>query len=102
MFFATHNPIIAAQFEPYERILLEWDEKGHVQASKGKAPVGDDPNDLLRKDFKQDHLMTKKGQAVWEEYLKLKKQLGNMKNGENKTDLIYKISKIGQEYNFEQ
>ncbi|MEZ4933900.1 MAG: AAA family ATPase [Saprospiraceae bacterium] len=101
MFFATHNPIIAAQFEPYERILLEWDDKGHVQAFKGKAPAGDDPNDVLRQDFRIDHLMGKKGQEVWQEYLDLKKQLRHTKNGKDKDELISKISKIGQLYNFE-
>lgn len=101
MFFATHNPIIAAQFEPYERILLEWDENGHVQAFKGKAPVGDDPNDVLRQDFRLDHLMGKKGQEVWQEYLDLKKQLRHTKNGKDKDELISKISKMGQLYNFE-
>ncbi|HFA50053.1 MAG TPA: hypothetical protein ENJ95_13675, partial [Bacteroidetes bacterium] len=100
-FFATHNPIIAAQFEPYERILLEWDDKGHVQAFKGKAPAGDDPNDLLRQDFRLDHLMGRKGQEMWEEYLNLKKQLRHSKNGDDKDELISKISEIGQLYNFE-
>ena len=102
MFFATHNPIIAAQFEPYERIILEWDETGHVKAFKGKAPVGDDPNDVLRQDFGLNHLMGRKGQEMWEEYLNLKKQLRHMKNGKDKDELISKISKIGKDYNFEQ
>ncbi|MBL0266501.1 MAG: AAA family ATPase [Leptospiraceae bacterium] len=47
VFISTHNPIIAAQFEPYERIILEWDENAHVISRKGKSPVGDDPNDIL-------------------------------------------------------
>jgi hypothetical protein len=46
LFMATHSPIIAAQFEPYERIILEWGSDGFVTASKGVAPKGDDPNDL--------------------------------------------------------
>lgn len=27
-FVSTHSPIIAAQFEPYERIVLEWNDEG--------------------------------------------------------------------------
>jgi len=36
LFMATHSPIIAAQFEPCERVILEFGENGKVYARKGK------------------------------------------------------------------
>lgn len=45
LFFATHSPIVAAQFKPEERVILEFDENRFVTASRGSAPEGDDPND---------------------------------------------------------
>ena len=101
IFMATHNPIIAAQFEPYERIVLEWNEQGYVDAHKGTAPAGDDPNDVLMKDFKLRNLMRKKGQEMWEEYLGLKKKLRKTQDNKEKEHLMQEILKIGGDYNFE-
>ncbi len=50
-FFATHSPVFSAQFKPEERIILGFDENGKVVAHQGESPEGDDPNDLLRRDF---------------------------------------------------
>lgn len=100
-FASTHSPIIAAQFEPYERIVLEWNEKGAVDAYKGEAPAGDDPNDILSKDFKMRNLMGKKGQQMWKEYVALRNKLIHTSDEKKKTELISKINKIGELYNFE-
>ena len=102
LFVSTHNPIIAAQFEPYERIVLEWDESGFVNAHKGSAPIGDDPNDVLRKDFGIENLMGRKGQEMWEEYLRLRIKLRSEQDIEKKKKLVALINKIGNEYNFEE
>ena len=101
-FVSTHNPIIAAQFEPYERIILEWDTKGNVEAFKGNAPAGDDPNDVLKRDFGLKNLMGKQGQEMWEKYIKLRKQLRKTHDKNVKDRLISEINKIGAEYNFEE
>lgn len=101
LFVSTHSPIIAAQFEPYERIILEWNEKGFVDAFKGHAPIGDDPNDLLLHDFKLKNIMGKKGQEMWESYLNLKRKLVLSNDELEKKQLISQINKIGQLYNFE-
>lgn len=101
IFMATHNPIIAAQFEPYERIVLEWNEHGCVDAVKGTAPAGDDPNDLLIKDFKLKNVIGKKGQEMWDEYLYLRKTLRRTNKPHEKEKLISIINKIGLDYNFE-
>ncbi len=100
LFVATHSPIIAAQFEPYERIILDWDEPGSVKAFKGKAPAGDDPNDILQKDFSITHLMGKRGEEMWKEYLNMKKRLRHTSNESEKMELTGKIAHLGNEYNF--
>ena len=100
LFVATHSPIIAAQFEPYERIMLHWDEPGSVKAHKGTAPAGDDPNDILKKDFGIAHLMGKKGEEMFKEYLEMKKKLRHTTDEKEKDKLIGIITKLGADYNF--
>jgi AAA15 family ATPase/GTPase len=100
MFFATHNPIIAAQFQPHERIILEWKDNGTVEAKKGVSPVGDDPNDVLSNDFELKNLMGPEGRKMWEEYIGLKKKLIKTKDDDEKSQLIHDIEKIGSLYNF--
>ncbi|CAM3811004.1 AAA+ ATPase domain-containing protein [Flavobacterium branchiophilum] len=100
IFMTTHNPIIAAQFEPYERIILDWNENGTVKASKGITPAGDDPNDILERDFKLPNLMGKKGMEFWEKYLALKQALRKSTNEDEKMELSDKITAIGTSYNF--
>ncbi len=101
MFFATHSPIIAAQFEPHERIILEWNDKGSVSASSGVSPIGDDPNDILYQDFKMTEIVSQKGQEVWKAYLDLKKKLSREKDDVKKKEIAEEILKIGREYKFE-
>jgi predicted ATPase len=100
MFIATHSDILAAQFEPYERFILEFDEHGYVQARRGTAPVGDDPNDILYKDFQVKNLMGKKGIEKWERYIELKTRIPRTDNKVEKKKLISEFMKIGNEYNF--
>ncbi len=100
MFFATHNPIIAAQFQPYERIILDWNNDGTVSAKKGISPVGDDPNDILSNDFELKDLMGPEGRKMWENYVGLKKKLIRAKDDKEKSELIHDIEKIGSLYNF--
>jgi AAA15 family ATPase/GTPase len=100
MFFATHSPIIASQFKPEERIILEWDEDGSVKARKGISPEGDDPNDILYQDFGMTEIVSKKGQEVWRAYLDLKKQLSRVEDDGEKKKIAEKILEIGQKYKF--
>ena len=100
VFFATHNPIVAAQFKPFERVILVWNEDGTVKAIPGSAPEGDDPNDLLKKDFGIRELMGQKGIEVWNHYLNLKRKLKKAEATEEKMELAAEINKIGQLYNF--
>ena len=100
VFFATHNPIVAAQFQPYERIILEWKDDGSVKAKKGFSPIGDDPNDILSNDFELKDLMGPDGMQKWEEYISLKKKLAKSIEDSAKSQLIHEIEKIGSLYNF--
>ena len=100
VFFATHNPIIAAQFKPYERIILNWNEDGTVNVNKGITPEGDDPNDILVKDFGLHQLMGPTGILEWNKYLDLKKKLKVTESIEEKMKVASEINKIGQLYNF--
>jgi AAA15 family ATPase/GTPase len=100
IFMATHNPIIAAQFEPYERIILEFDDNGFVTSHKGHSPIGDDPNDILKQDFELGNLMGKAGLAMWDKYQMLKKKLRNSNDEKEKESLLVELNKIGSDYNF--
>ena len=100
MFFATHNPIIAAQFKPFERIILDWKEDSSVMAKKGVSPVGDDPNDVLSSDFELKDLMGPDGRKMWEKYQDLKKKLIRESDKLRKDELIEEINQIGSLYNF--
>jgi predicted ATP-dependent endonuclease of OLD family len=100
LFFATHNPIIAAQFEPCERFILDFDEYGNVISRRGTTPLGDDPNDLLDKDFGVSNLMGKAGIEKWERFIELKKIL-TQANGNVSPKDIKEFSEIGRDYNFD-
>jgi predicted ATP-dependent endonuclease of OLD family len=100
MFFATHSPLIAAQFKPYERIILEWKEDGSVSAHKGRSPEGDDPNDILLNDFGLTEVMGKAGEAKWKEYQDKMDALASVSNKEDKVKLAKEISELGRLYNF--
>lgn len=100
LFVATHNPIVAAQFHPHERVVLEW-EDGHVVARKGTAPKGDDPNDLLRKDFGLPEVMGPEGRKKWKEYQDLRKQLRHASDPAEKVALLERAAAIGRDYGFE-
>jgi AAA15 family ATPase/GTPase len=100
IFVATHNPIIAAQFKPEERIILEFDDEGAVTARRGITPEGDDPNDILQKDFAVRSLLGKKGIEKWERYLELKDKLRTSPKDEKSDEWRSELLSIGAEYNF--
>lgn len=103
-FVATHDPIIASQFEPCERIILDFDEEGFVSnqsCRKGVAPEGDDANDILYRDFHTE-TMTHKGLEMWNLYLKKRKELRKTDNKIEKERLMAEISQLGSDYNFSE
>lgn len=102
IFMATHSPLVAAQFQPYERIILDWNNDGNVSVRRGTAPIGDDPNDVLRKDFELPHLLGPEGQKMWKKYLDLRQRLQQSQNADEKKRLLKEISFIGNSYEFDE
>ncbi len=68
MFLATHRPIVASQFKPEERFILEFDPDRGVVVRRSVTPEGDDPNDVLLKDFAVRTLDGEKGLARWNRF----------------------------------
>ncbi len=99
-FVATHNPIIAAQFRPEERVILEFDSHGHVTPHRGVTPVGDDPNDLLKKDFEVRSLYGREGLVKWERFLQLRRLIKRTADASAKRALIDEYMQIGNAYSF--
>ncbi len=96
---ATHSPFIAASFEPEERFILYFDEKGKVAVRRGTSPLGDDPNDILHNDFGINYI-NKYGQEKYNEYLDLKQKIYFEKDEKIKKEYSQKLEKLGEEYNF--
>lgn len=101
-FFATHSPMIAAAFEPCERFILRFDESGYVSSDsvyKGDSPIGDDPNDVLSRDFGVRYI-NEHGIRQWEYYLDLKKRMRSEKDEEEKKKLMLETAKLGNLYKY--
>jgi hypothetical protein len=99
-FFATHSPIIAAQFHPDERIILEFNEEGRVEARRGVSPEGDDPNDVLVQDFGLENILGKKGLEKLHRYIELKTLIKNEPDPAHKDQLVKEYLEIGNQYHF--
>jgi len=99
-FAATHSPIVAAQFRPEERFILEFDETGAVNWRRGVSPEGDDPNDLLMNDFGIRSLYRDKGNKEYKRFLSLRQQILITDDKNEKIRLLDEYAKIGNAYNF--
>ncbi|MBD2701031.1 AAA family ATPase [Spirosoma sp. BT702] len=99
-FFATHSPIIASAFEPCERFILYFNEIGEVKCRNGVAPIGDDPNDVLRQDFGLNELMLDEGLEAHQEYRRLGSMIRQETDDKRKNELIAKRIELGNRYNF--
>jgi ABC-type lipoprotein export system ATPase subunit len=99
-FFATHSPLIAAQFEPCERFVLTFNEEGYVEARPGRAPEGDDPNDVLTQDFMLHELLGEAGLKKREEFLELKSRVKHEQDQTKRDELMKQLFALQAEYNF--
>lgn len=100
LFMATHSPIVAAQFRPEERFILEFDDSGHVTVRRGVSPEGDDPNDLLMRDFAVRTLYGKKGLEQWRRFRELDRLIQNESDSSKRRAMIKEYMEIGRTYNF--
>jgi energy-coupling factor transporter ATP-binding protein EcfA2 len=100
MFVSTHSPIVAAQFEPYERFHLDFDDRGYVTATRGVSPIGDDPNDLLFHDFQVRSIYGKKGLEKWERFRELRQLIRATDDPAAKEALMSEYTEIANAYNF--
>jgi hypothetical protein len=101
IFVATHSPIIAAQFQPSARLRLDFDDDAFVVAERGHSPMGDDANDLLKKDFQVESVYGPEGQKQWERFLEIRQQLRLETDEEKRRALVREYSTIGNAYGFE-
>ena len=99
-FFATHSPIIASQFDSAERIILQFDDAGNIFAERGHAPEGDDPNDLLTKDFMMKNLLGDKAYQDFQRYIEIKTLMRFEDNSDQKEKLAAEFLELGMKYNF--
>lgn len=96
---ATHSPFIAASFEPDERFILYFDEEGKVGVRRGSSPIGDDPNDMLKNDFRVNYY-NKHGEEAYQKYITLKQEVANETDPKRKKELLLETVKLGDTYNF--
>ncbi|MEO8960320.1 MAG: AAA family ATPase [Ginsengibacter sp.] len=96
---ATHSPFIAVSFDPEERFILYFDNKGEVAVRRGESPKGDDPNDMLRNDFNVDYY-NEFGKQAYQKYLSLKMKAKQETEPTKKKELIIELAALGDKYNF--
>lgn len=101
MFFATHSPIIAAQFRPEERFILEFDPDRGVVVRRGVTPEGDDPNDVLLRDFAVRTLYGQKGLESWKRFNELNRLIETETDQSTRKALLKEYLEIGKAYNFD-
>jgi len=100
LFMATHSPIVAAQFRPEERFILEFEESGGVSIRRGVSPEGDDPNDVLLRDFAVRTLYGKKGLEQWRRFRELDRKIQQEPDSAIRRSLMKEYMEIGRTYNF--
>jgi len=66
---------------------------------KGDSPIGDDPNDMLSRDFGVRYI-NEHGIRQWEYYLDLKKKLRAEKDEDKKKELMLETAKLGNLYKY--
>ena len=100
MFFATHSPIVAAQFKPEERFILEFDADSGVVVRRGVTPEGDDPNDVLLRDFAVRTLYGPKGLENWKRFRKLDQSIQQATDPKIRKEMLHEYLELGRTYNF--
>jgi len=102
LFVATHSELIAAQFEPYERIILDFDPDkiGEVIIRKGVAPKGQNAADLLMNDFGTTFYQHEDAEKAFEHFLELKNLIRNTENEAEKLKYAEEAENLAFKYKF--
>jgi len=100
LFMATHSPIIAAQFRPEERFILQFNDTGGVTVRRGVTPEGDDPNDVLLRDFAVRTLYGKVGLEKWKRFHELDRLIQSEEDSTKRRALMKEYMDLGKAYNF--
>lgn len=100
LFFATHSPIVAAQFKPEERFILEFNADRGVVVRRGVSPEGDDPNDVLLKDFAVRTLYGPKGLESWKRFRELDQSIQDEADLKKRKEMLREYLELGRIYNF--
>lgn len=101
IFVATHSPIVAAQFRAEERFLLDFDDQAFVTVERGHAPQGDDPNDILTKDFYVRSVYGREGLEQWRRFTELHEFIQHESDAGKREAYLREYLRIGQQYNFD-
>jgi hypothetical protein len=100
LFMATHSPIIAAQFRPEERFILEFSETEGISVRHGVTPEGDDPNDVLMRDFAVRTLYGPRGLEKWKRFRELDHLIQKESDTVLRRRLLKEYMDLGKAYNF--
>ncbi len=102
LFVATHSELIAAQFEPYERVILDFDPDkiGEVIIRKGVAPKGQNAADLLMNDFGTTFYQHEDAEKAFEHFLELKNLIRNTENEAEKLTYAEEAENLAFKYKF--
>lgn len=94
LFVSTHSPLIATQFAPESRVVLQFAEDGHILVSRGTAAEGTDPNDILQRDFGVKSLHPRKRSEQPAKVSQLKKAIRETDDQTELADLIDEVMSI--------
>jgi hypothetical protein len=98
--FVTQCPIIAAQFYPWERRRVGYDEGGLWQATEGIAPIGARPDSLLSQDFAVENLLGFEGRAAIARLIELKGAIKSCPPGDKREEMARELMEISMAYSF--
>jgi hypothetical protein len=101
LLMATQSPIVAAQFRPVERCILEFDEDACTTCRRGVAPLGDDPNDLLKQDFAVRSIYGRAAIEKWKRYRDLRQSVVRETDPAVRNQMLDELSEIRREYDFD-
>ncbi len=102
LFVATHSEVVAAQFEPYERVILDFDPDkfGTVKAHRGISPKGQNASDVLMNDFGTKFYQHDDAEKAHREFIRLQRTIRSTTDENTKKELLDKARELAFRYKF--